>query len=131
METGIRVRFGQENQMVAFIVGTDIHYFLYSYLYDSDITLYDTKAKLAIPVSVRLCLGNSDTQCYLGLGAILYPNFAMNINPCIAIEPQLGISSYGLMDFGVHLRYMPNEYGLIEKSKIKTMVGWYWALYLP
>lgn len=137
LESGVRVRFGQdsfseEKQLVSFLVGADIQYFLYSYpsdLYD-DFTRHDGMAKLAIPASVRLNLGKNNTRCYLGLGAILYPNLAKNIKPCIAIEPQLGITSYGFMDFGLQLRYFPDEHGLTSKGNIKTMVGWYWAFYL-
>ena len=135
LETGLRVRFGQTDQKFNFMVGSDMQFFMityneeqydpylgYSYSYPTT----DFVTKLAIPVSVRY---NLSEFFYLGLGAILYPNMATDLKPCLAIEPQLGFSLVGFMDFGLNLRYIPNEYGLTRKGGVKTMVGWYWAMY--
>lgn len=137
LETGLRVKFGKSDQRINFIVGTDIQLFMVSYKeehyensygssYSYTSTETDFVTKLAVPASVRY---NFSKSFYLGIGAILYPNLASELKPCLVIEPQLGFSLAGFMDFGLNLRYMPNEYGLTRKGSAKTIVGWYWAMY--
>lgn len=136
METGIRVKFGQMDQKINFLVGSDIQFFMITYeeeSYDSyfgysySYPTTDFVTKLAIPASVRY---NVSEFFYIGLGAVLYPNMATNLKPCLALEPQLGFSLVGFMDFGLQLRYFPNEHGLTSKGNIKSIMGWYWAFYL-
>lgn len=130
-ESGVRIRFGQAYQRFNFLIGMDIQFFIYSYpdySYSYSYTQTDMVAKLAIPASLRINLGEGYSHWYLGLGTILYPNLATNTNPCIAIEPQIGYS-FGRLDFALHLRHMTNEYGIIGNSRIKNMVGYYCTYY--
>lgn len=134
LETGLRLKFGQSDQTFNFIVGSDIQLFMVSYdeEYDGYYSGYsytlpatDFVVKWAIPAGVRLNIGKG---YYLGLGMVLYPNIATTKSPCIAVEPQIGISGF-LGDFAIHLRHMSNPYGISYNGEVSTMIGYQWTLY--
>lgn len=128
-DSGVRFRIGQSDQRFNFIVGSDIQFFIVSYEdeYYSSFTLLSTDYvfKLAIPASARL---NINRNFYLGLGVVLYPNLATTQLPCIAFEPQIGISGI-LGNLEIHLRHMSNPYGISDKGKVGTMIGYQWTIY--
>ena len=130
IETGLRVKFGQPDQLINVLVGSDIQFFMvpyyeqeyfHGYSYSSRRT--DFEVKLAIPASVILNLGK---VTYLGLGVVLYPNVASTQSPFVAIEPHVGFTGF-LGDFSIHLRQMTNPYGISDKGKINMMVGYQWV----
>lgn len=132
MESGLRMRVGKTGDLINFVTGMDLQYFMtstesYDY-YGYSISEYNNFMKLGIPATLRVNLGGENSAFYLGLGAYIWPNWGSSHNAAFAIEPQLGLIGKHF-DIGLNLRCPLDRYGVNSMAPVGTMVGYNMVLY--